>query len=746
MIGDTMSLMQSAENLSIPQLQQSIQSGTLPAYTGIPILQRKLKQKQEALAPEVPPTATQPVASQVMSQARGLPVLPSNLNFADGGIVAFAGGGPTESMSEQLKRLLAEQRAAEYAEYGNTGWTPEDVAQYTSNKFQNPRSLPLGRKAPAVTGQQASWQDMLNAQARLKAQTGMGIHDPNTIELPPYNEPAGSATPRKAQLPSSVVYTPEGEAQITNPVGKYKVFEGDVLPPEETPYTKARGVPNQAAIDSTARVIPPGVNPNVSAEQAREAYKAQGYRPMNAGQAREEKLRAANARHDAGRVKTAAEATPEEIAASEARLAARFPTATKIADIGGKMLGLGMLPSYLDTLDLSGFNKQPVVGRPDTTSDKVKAQATKNVLNQLGYDTSANQDAIDAAKRAAVGEDKPTASFNNIFSTRKEDYLNSQAAGAPVASGYSTSPYAIAPPPASTAPSAFPTAAWESMQPTAEERDPAAQAAQMRAMLGEDPERAKLVEKIAKREEDLGLSERRAPWLALMQAGLATMGGKSPFAMANIGEGGIAGINAYMKSQDRLEDQRDKLLDMQGKLADKKRSEDIAVAKYGMDSSQAAKAAARTTKQAELTQQQAYEANKAKMEFDYWTAQQRYGLEAQQVAAQGRYYDKSRMEEVVHDALARDPANKGKSDTELWNMTYNTTRGLGDTAEHRSIQDLNATLKNLYAEYNSEQDQNKKAEIFADIKAHEARLAQLHGVQPLPTPTDRKPIEKFYKP
>jgi flagellum-specific peptidoglycan hydrolase FlgJ len=85
-----------AEKLSIPQLQASIQNGTIPAYAGIPLLQEKVKQAQKAKiaqAPEQPP-----IAQEVMASANGITDVPSNLPtqaMNDGGIVAFANGGAT---------------------------------------------------------------------------------------------------------------------------------------------------------------------------------------------------------------------------------------------------------------------------------------------------------------------------------------------------------------------------------------------------------------------------------------------------------------------------------------------------------------------------------------------------------------------------------------------------------------------------------------------------------------------------
>lgn len=87
-----------ASKLSIPQLQQAIKNGTVPAYIGIPLVQEKMKLEQKlqnaaATGQQKPPT----VADQVMTeatQAQGVPALETNLpvTMAGGGIVAFAAG------------------------------------------------------------------------------------------------------------------------------------------------------------------------------------------------------------------------------------------------------------------------------------------------------------------------------------------------------------------------------------------------------------------------------------------------------------------------------------------------------------------------------------------------------------------------------------------------------------------------------------------------------------------------------
>ena len=110
-----LSNMANAEKLSIAQLQQVIQNGTLPAYVGIPLLQQKMQMQQHAQQSQ--PQQQPPVAQQVMAQAdqmlhpqqaqqqmpqqapQGVTGLPSNLpteGMAQGGIVAFEDGGDVQ--------------------------------------------------------------------------------------------------------------------------------------------------------------------------------------------------------------------------------------------------------------------------------------------------------------------------------------------------------------------------------------------------------------------------------------------------------------------------------------------------------------------------------------------------------------------------------------------------------------------------------------------------------------------------
>lgn len=115
MIGSALSRLDTAEKLSIPQLQQAIQSGTIPAYMGVPLLEEKIafEQRMRSAAAARMAQGQQPtIAEQVMDQAQmadqqmmdegGIDQLPIEApEFAGGGIVAFEDGGQVERFQNQ---------------------------------------------------------------------------------------------------------------------------------------------------------------------------------------------------------------------------------------------------------------------------------------------------------------------------------------------------------------------------------------------------------------------------------------------------------------------------------------------------------------------------------------------------------------------------------------------------------------------------------------------------------------------
>ena len=83
-----------AEKLSIQQLTKAVQDGTVPSFIGIPLIQEKMKEKAAAGAMQ---QQQPPVAQQVLQQAmatEGVQALPSNMpdSYAQGGILHYVKG------------------------------------------------------------------------------------------------------------------------------------------------------------------------------------------------------------------------------------------------------------------------------------------------------------------------------------------------------------------------------------------------------------------------------------------------------------------------------------------------------------------------------------------------------------------------------------------------------------------------------------------------------------------------------
>jgi soluble lytic murein transglycosylase-like protein len=139
MIGSLMSRMGMAEKLSVAQLQQAVQDGTLPAYIGVPLMQDKMQQEKaaQAAAQGMQQQQQPPIAQQVMQeaqaqdQAQGLEQAQSNLpeQFADGGIINFAKGGAAALMAEDDRYANAEDADdAEMSQLYGSG-TDNDLIQ-----------------------------------------------------------------------------------------------------------------------------------------------------------------------------------------------------------------------------------------------------------------------------------------------------------------------------------------------------------------------------------------------------------------------------------------------------------------------------------------------------------------------------------------------------------------------------------------------------------------------------------------
>lgn len=160
-------------------------------------------------------------------------------------------------------------------------------------------------------------------------------------------------------------------------------------------------------------------------------------------------------------------------------------------------------------------------------------------------------------------------------------------------------------------------------------QDPAGMAekemARYRSLIGEDTMRPKLEEKLKKMEDRATKMEEQAPWLALAKAGFEMASakpeyGKGQSAIADIARGAGVGIKDYADARDKLETLRDKHFDVQAKLAQAKRAEDVAAATHGINSEQHIKAQNQANKLAELSYKYTRDAANQKNKIDAFEA------------------------------------------------------------------------------------------------------------------------------
>jgi len=139
---------------SIDMLTAGVQNGTVPAYIGIPLIQQKTQELQKSKALMGGMQQQQPpIAQEVLDQAQaatGLQALPSNLPtqaYAPGGIIAFADGGYADEEEEDdgldmskdeqqlfdmLRRRLASN--SEYQEMAGLGALPVGISKAVETK------------------------------------------------------------------------------------------------------------------------------------------------------------------------------------------------------------------------------------------------------------------------------------------------------------------------------------------------------------------------------------------------------------------------------------------------------------------------------------------------------------------------------------------------------------------------------------------------------------------------------------
>jgi hypothetical protein len=149
--GIAQNIINDPDSYSIDMLTAGVQNGTVPAYIGIPLIQQKTQELNKSKALMGGMEQQPPIAQEVLDQAQqvaGLDGLSTGLpaeGFAPGGIIAFADGGEADEeegdfdmgrdeqqLFDMLRRSLASN--SEYEEMAGFGALPVNISKAVETK------------------------------------------------------------------------------------------------------------------------------------------------------------------------------------------------------------------------------------------------------------------------------------------------------------------------------------------------------------------------------------------------------------------------------------------------------------------------------------------------------------------------------------------------------------------------------------------------------------------------------------
>jgi len=636
-----------AERLSVQQLQQAIQSGSIPPYIGIPMLEQKVQMEQRMRNASAQTQQGQPsIAEEVMSKAEGLNQLQSNLpeQYAGGGIVAFARGGipdiegdqfdedSEDEMNDEIRKIMRQMqgmRDMALRQSEEVGASPEvstltsssNIPSFTSTEVKKGVSVKEGdQPARTVEERQKSVTKPAGLEELLsmieQKESGGRRYDKagNLLTSPKGAMGEMQVMPMTARDPGFGIRPAEGNnpdeyrrvgreyyAKMLEKYGDPKLAaiaynmgpgatdkwlmagaDPSRLPDETRKYAQGFAEGGIASIkrfqyggisgtmpyslsnismEDLARMARMG-EPGAAEELMRRRATAPsgnlfdrifGQSPEEMRSAAERRLRMEQARGAFSGAQPAASAAPAEPVSSMQQPARLGPTATQQQpSTFSRLFGRGLLGPSVPVIGGGAAATGLAGGILGGASDEGLAQLSSDIGSDTGL----------AAAIMAEGRKTPPA--------------------APV------SPVSVAKPPATTRPSApvrstgLPMSVQDpfgyedqgigALVPEYSDSDMAERADRMTG--GITPESvAKAVEiapeseflkrlqdRISKGYAKLDKQEETDKYLALLSAGLGIMSGTSPFALSNIGRGGMMGVQSLMQSDASRAAQEAKLM------------------------------------------------------------------------------------------------------------------------------------------------------------------------------------------
>jgi len=547
-------LLNRPESFSIDMLQRGMQDGIIPAYIAIPMIAEKVQQRNSAgpTAPAAPPIAAQVLAAannpappmpqgmpmpqmgqgMQMPQApmpqapQGVPSLPSNLpvQAASGGIVAFASGGETDDEEDDdegeldLASMSKEDQQIFKHFLSQMGRSAESSEMMPSSEHEPERRPEVNARTPAEAAGRAPREGIERLAAPMTR--GMGGHpyeskvlaaaehygvDPRLALHVLRKETGGLKNPATAVSPAGAM----GVMQLMPATAKH-LGVTDPFNPDENINGGVKYLAQLSKMFNDPKLVAAAYNAgpgNVQKHGGVPPFReTQGYVTGLAHGGEVMRFDGTKGSQvppeepgffdryfgDAYGGKSKYEGAPKVFGAEEGE-----PTSAAGDFLRDILYGPQKGGKYAREVERAAEAKKPGIFEAVTPTDRAKREAD---ITQLKKEATDIRDANKPKPPAAPPKPAP------------------------------------APAPAPPAPPEAPT----SFKPVGEPAAPT-----------ETPY-DKLLEKIGasldKREKGIESSREQDKYLALLQAGLGMMGGTSPFAAANIGQGASTGVAALMAS------------------------------------------------------------------------------------------------------------------------------------------------------------------------------------------------------
>ena len=250
---------------------------------------------------------------------------------------------------------------------------------------------------------------------------------------------------------------------------------------------------------------------------------------------------------------------------------------------------------------------------------------------------------------------------------------------------------------------------------SAEELNPDAVSKAHDLRMGVDPSVAEDRARILSKESALKDDKESAMWMAVMKAGLATMGGKSPNALANISEGAMSGLESYAADKKGIAERGDKLDELRSQLNAADRAAHVASVTFGESSVEARKASTKKNAILGAVAKETHNKNASDSQI-HSTAND---INREQIAASSANSAANRAQSERHFNATQANGGKSPNINQMLNQYRADLRGLAAEAKGVAGGEESDEYKKQHGEYVRSEGQRIKS-LIAELESRGA--------------------------